>query len=158
MTTPSTLSIPVTSASLAQIARAPHYSAITNLDVIPVGAHVVQPGAFGVKDLLHHALYMGNHKVVHYYGDPYIQQSMFGKDRSSVRIDDIKLLQDNAKQANTGLFIHHHPHTIFSAEQAVQRALSRLGEKKYNLLNNNCEHLVYWTLYNTPYSIQAINI
>lgn len=34
--------------------------------------------------------------------------------------------------------------THFIPDVVVQRAKSRLGEKKYNLLSNNCEHLATW--------------
>lgn len=33
---------------------------------------------------------------------------------------------------------------IYSPEETVQRARSRLGEKEYNLLLNNCEHFAIW--------------
>jgi len=32
----------------------------------------------------------------------------------------------------------------FSPEKVVQRALSRLGERSYDLWNNNCEHFANW--------------
>jgi hypothetical protein len=33
---------------------------------------------------------------------------------------------------------------IYSDEETVKRAFSRLGEKKYDLVNNNCEHFAMW--------------
>ena len=33
----------------------------------------------------------------------------------------------------------------FSPEQVVQRATSRLGERSYDLWNNNCEHFANWS-------------
>lgn len=33
---------------------------------------------------------------------------------------------------------------IYSPEETVKRARSRLGEKEYNLLLNNCEHFAIW--------------
>lgn len=33
---------------------------------------------------------------------------------------------------------------LYSPKETVQRAKSRLGEKKYNLLLNNCEHFAIW--------------
>ena len=32
----------------------------------------------------------------------------------------------------------------FSPEETLQRAQSRIGEHKYNLITNNCEHFVVW--------------
>jgi hypothetical protein len=33
---------------------------------------------------------------------------------------------------------------LYSPEETVQRALGRLGENKYNLVFNNCEHFAIW--------------
>ena len=33
---------------------------------------------------------------------------------------------------------------VFSAEETVKRAESRIGEKEYNLISNNCEHFAIW--------------
>lgn len=33
---------------------------------------------------------------------------------------------------------------VYSPEETVQRARSRLGETKYNLVTNNCEHFAIW--------------
>lgn len=33
---------------------------------------------------------------------------------------------------------------VYTAEEAVQRARSRLGEENYNLVTNNCEHFAMW--------------
>lgn len=33
---------------------------------------------------------------------------------------------------------------VFSPEETVRRAESRLGEVEYNLLSNNCEHFAIW--------------
>jgi hypothetical protein len=33
---------------------------------------------------------------------------------------------------------------IYSDEETVERAFSRLGEKEYNLVINNCEHFAMW--------------
>ena len=32
----------------------------------------------------------------------------------------------------------------YSREEVMVRAVSRLGEEKYNLITNNCEHFVRW--------------
>ncbi len=33
---------------------------------------------------------------------------------------------------------------MYSPKETVERALSRVGENKYNLLLNNCEHFAIW--------------
>lgn len=42
--------------------------------------------------------------------------------------------------------IRNHPFPKFTAREAVQRAYSRIGEKSYDLLTNNCEHFVNWCI------------
>ena len=34
--------------------------------------------------------------------------------------------------------------TKLSQDEIIERAKSRLGERKYNALFNNCEHFAYW--------------
>lgn len=34
---------------------------------------------------------------------------------------------------------------LFSHEESLRRAISRLGERAYNLITNNCEHLAMWS-------------
>ena len=33
---------------------------------------------------------------------------------------------------------------LYSPEETVNRALSRLGESRYDILTNNCEHFAIW--------------
>lgn len=42
----------------------------------------------------------------------------------------------------------------YSTRETVKRALSRIGERKYNLFNNNCEHFVTWCKTGVSYSKQ----
>ena len=43
----------------------------------------------------------------------------------------------------------------YFGEQAVRRARSRLGENRYRLLTNNCEHFCVWCLYDESRSVQV---
>jgi Lecithin retinol acyltransferase len=95
----------------------------------PLGAHLVSPRRF----YTHHGVYVGAGRVVHYAGlsstlhaGPVEEVSLehFGAGRPiSVRVD---------------------PAFPFDSEQVVQRALSRLGEQRYRVLTNNCEHFCEW--------------
>ena len=38
------------------------------------------------------------------------------------------------------------PETLYPPEEAFERARTRLGEKRWELFTNNCEHLVNWAL------------
>lgn len=42
--------------------------------------------------------------------------------------------------------VRNHPFPKYSAHEAVRRAYSRIGEKSYDLLTNNCEHFVNWCI------------
>ena len=44
---------------------------------------------------------------------------------------------------------------LFSPEETVERAYSRLGERSYNLLTNNCEHFAIWCKTNISESWQV---
>jgi len=46
---------------------------------------------------------------------------------------------------------------IYSPEETVQRAESRLGEKNYNIATNNCEHFAIWCKTGVSESTQIEN-
>jgi hypothetical protein len=43
----------------------------------------------------------------------------------------------------------------FTAEEVIERARSRLGENRYHVLKNNCEHLCEWCLRGRQKSYQV---
>ena len=47
---------------------------------------------------------------------------------------------------------------LFTPEETVERAKSRLGETKYNLALNNCEHFAIWckTGISESYQVKAV--
>jgi hypothetical protein len=49
----------------------------------------------------------------------------------------------------------HATSTAFTAEEAVRRARSRLGEDCYRILSNNCEHFCEWCLHGNSRSAQV---
>lgn len=55
--------------------------------------------------------------------------------KSHIDFSDLKNLFD---------FLKWHKYKLFSPEETVARAKSRLGEDKYNMLFNNCEHYAIW--------------
>ena len=44
------------------------------------------------------------------------------------------------------LKFRHPPETLYTAEEAFDRVKRRLGERRWELLTNNCEHFVTWAL------------
>ena len=80
----------------------------------------------------HHAIDLGDGFVVHYGRGLH--------DKSQARVE--KVLHEvfnRGKSVATGT-----SPARYSPNQIVQRALSRLGESEYDLLDNNCEHFVNW--------------
>ena len=45
----------------------------------------------------------------------------------------------------------------YIADTVIQRAVSRLGERKYNIIFNNCEHFATWCITGVSYSQQVKN-
>lgn len=51
--------------------------------------------------------------------------------------------------------LKHRKYHLYSPEETVKRARSRLGENKYNLALNNCEHFAIWCKTNISESHQV---
>jgi hypothetical protein len=80
----------------------------------------------------HHGIYTGNDRVVQYAGWFHSPQGL---------VEEISLEQ----------FTEGYPFKIgrapvdrTSGHEIVRRARSRLGERRYDLLRNNCEHFCNW--------------
>ena len=116
----------------------------------------LQPGdIIGVKRMFyfHYGVYTGDDKVIHYSGD---RGDLKGK--KTVRRGTMKEFLDGKKVFFELVFpeTHQKPdketryetqnikYHLYSPEETVKRAESRLGEDKYNLALNNCEHFAIW--------------
>ncbi|EHO53687.1 NC domain protein [Lachnospiraceae bacterium oral taxon 082 str. F0431] len=57
----------------------------------------------------------------------------------------------------TGIFdfIFKAKYQLFSPEETIKRAKSRLGERSYNLTRNNCEHFALWCKTGVSFSRQV---
>jgi len=101
----------------------------------------------------HYGIYVGNRKVIHYAGAT-------GDWSSDVAVREVKM-EDfllNAKAYMICKFPQHcniSNYRLYSKKETVERAYSRLGERKYDLLTNNCEHFAVWCRTNISVSIQA---
>jgi Lecithin retinol acyltransferase len=108
----------------------------------PLGSHLTTPRAL----YTHHGIYIGNGHVIHYAGLAH------GLRRGPV--EDVPLER----------FAHGHSIRVrydlrrFDPATVVERARSRLGESRYRILTNNCEHLCAWALRNEPRSMQVDRI
>jgi hypothetical protein len=80
----------------------------------------------------HHGIYLGGGRVVHYAGR-------------------IKYPRGLVEETSLGEFAEGRalraektPAVRFDGDEIVRRARSRLGERRYDLLSNNCEHFCNW--------------
>lgn len=105
-----------------------------------LGAHLVTP-RFAYA---HHGIYVGAGNVVHY--------AAFASDWHRGPVQEVSL---------SG-FAHGHPVWVRPAgsdalrcEEIVRRARSRLGENRYRLWSNNCEHFSEWCVHGQHRSPQV---
>jgi Lecithin retinol acyltransferase len=87
----------------------------------------------------HHGVYVGNGRVIHYAGRVRYPRGMIEEISLAEFIDGRTVLIGRVPDAG---------------EQVVGRARSRLGERCYDLLRNNCEHFCNWCLLGEPRSSQ----
>ena len=71
---------------------------------------------------LHHGINLGDGTIVHYLEGKEILRSSYEDFRQGEEVSIVKHINE------------------CSSEKTIKRALSKIGEKKYNLLFNNCEH------------------
>lgn len=82
----------------------------------------------------HYGIYIGDNKVIEY-------SSSDGTMRNAeVSVGDMSKSFPNGKY----FVLDFESNAKYSADDTVKRAKSRLGEKNYNLLTNNCEHFAVW--------------
>lgn len=105
-----------------------------------LGAHLITP-RFAYA---HHGIYVGGGNVVHY--------AAFADRWRRGPVEEISV---------SG-FAHGHPVWVRAArpdalrsEEIVRRARSRLGEDRYRLLTNNCEHFSEWCVHGQHRSPQV---
>jgi len=104
------------------------------------GAHLVTPWL----GFAHHGLYIGEGRVIHYGALMY--------DIIRKPVEEVSLQEFSSGRP---VFLVMHAECTFEAEEVIRRARSRLGEKRYRLFSNNCEHFVEWCLHDVSRSFQA---
>jgi len=110
------------------MSRSPEPETIASRD-LPLGAHIVTPrGAY-----VHHGIYVGNGQVVHYGG---LVRGLRAGPVEAVSMEQFALGRP------LRVLLESSPR--FSSVEIVQRALSRIGERRYRVLTNNCEHFCEW--------------
>jgi hypothetical protein len=80
----------------------------------------------------HHGIYLGDGRVVHYAGRVKYPHGLI-EEISLAEFSEGRALR--AEKCRTGRF---------NGNEIVRRARSRMGERRYDLLRNNCEHFCNW--------------
>jgi hypothetical protein len=113
----------------------------------------LQPGDIIVTDRFiykHYGIYAGRGRVIHYaaengdFGNNIeIRESSLSKFTENNKYDAIEPIKGQSRVKP------------FSPQETVRRARSRIGEKRYNLIFNNCEHFALWCKYGKNKSVQV---
>jgi hypothetical protein len=106
----------------------------------PLGAHL----ATSRCGYTHHGMYVGRSRVVHYSGLSGFWQC-----------GPVEELSLSCFAAGHSVRIVDHDRLMYSPQEIVRRARSRIGENDYRLLTNNCEHFCNWCLYGVSRSAQV---
>ena len=106
---------------------------------LPLGAHLVTPR----RGYCHHGIYVGSGTVVHYAG--------MHRLRLHGTVEET-CIADFAR--GRGYRVLNHATPAFSWEEIIKRARSRLGENRYSLMSNNCEHFAEWCISGKARSVQ----
>lgn len=98
---------------------------------LPLGAHLVSPRL----GYLHHGIYVGRGRVIHYAG---FHRALRRGPIEEVTLDEFA--RGRPWQVRSTAERH------FAGPAAAERARSRLGEQRYRLWSNNCEHFANWVV------------
>ena len=104
------------------------------------GDHLITPRL----GYTHHGLYVGQGQVLHYAG--------LADDLTAGPVELTPL-----RQFANGWRIRVKPYRarLYTRHESVERGLGRLGEDRYHLVLNNCEHLVTWCITGIAMSAQV---
>ena len=109
----------------------------------PVGAHVLTPR----RGYIHHGIYVGRGRVVHYRG----------LSRALCRgpVEEVPLAQFARGRP---VWVRPEHASTASPEEVVRRARLRIGEDRYRILTNNCEHFCEWCISgdHRSYQVEAL--
>ncbi|KOF56553.1 hypothetical protein AGR56_07265 [Clostridium sp. DMHC 10] len=89
---------------------------------------------FDIYQYEHYGIYIGDNKVIHY--------SSSDGTMKNAKIE-IGNMEENFPKGKY-FVLDFGNDAKFSPDATVKRAKSRLGEKNYNLITNNCEHFAVW--------------
>jgi lecithin:retinol acyltransferase len=106
----------------------------------PVGAHVLTPR----HGYTHHAIYVGRGRVVQYGG--------LSRGLRRGPVEEVPLLRFSRGRP---IWVRVGEFGWKDRPEVVCRARSRLGENRYHVLTNNCEHFCEWCVRGQHHSYQV---
>jgi hypothetical protein len=106
----------------------------------PLGSHLVSPRVC----FAHHGIYAGGGRVIHYGG--------LGNRRLRGPVEEISLARFTCGRR---VWVRTHELPRFGCPDVIRRARSRVGENRYRVLSNNCEHFCEWCLQGEHRSYQV---
>jgi hypothetical protein len=106
----------------------------------PLGAHIVTPR----RGYAHHGIYAGPGRVLQYGG--------FARGLRRGPVEEVPLAQFTDGYP---LWVRRETSPRFDGDEVIRRARSRVGEDRYHLLTNNCEHFCEWCLHGEHRSYQV---
>ena len=137
-------------------------------NLLKIGDHVfVDRSVLGIKLYEHHGIYVGDDMVVHYNGLAHgivLEKSCFEEIlRNVVPLDKrniAKVEMTSLEEFASGdvLQVKKHADAPFSGQEVALRAKERIGEQKYNLIINNCEHFCNEYVFGEHVSEQVQNV
>jgi hypothetical protein len=106
-----------------------------------IGAHLITPR----RGYTHHGIYVGGNRVVHYAG--WSRAALTCRPVEEVSLDEFA--GGREVRSRTDCTVRYTPVDV------VARARSRLGEDRYRIASNNCEHFCHWCLSGENRSVQV---
>jgi len=103
-------------------------------------AHIWTPR----RGYLHHGIYIGGGRVVHYAG---LAHGLFPAPVQEVSLAEFA--------RGRHIWTRWRNLSTYGRDEVIRRALSRVGENQYRLLRNNCEHFCEWCLRGESRSYQV---
>lgn len=97
----------------------------------PLAAHLITPR----RGYIHHGLYVGHGRIIHYPG---LVRSFRRR-----AVEEVSLVEFARGRL---IAVRTDSNPRFDREDVVLRARSRLGEDRYHIIRNNCEHFCEWCL------------
>src|SRR5690349_15704217 len=110
-----------------------------NRNDVKIGDHLV----FRYRNYHHSAIYAGSSEMIHYVG------LVKNGPKAGVKRT---FLEDYKGNYSLYRYIYKDHEKKFHGQAVVDRAISRIGENKYNLIYNNCESFSHYCVTGLSYS------